>query len=390
MVGAERRVGRLSDWCPDVDGRELSAPRSAEPPGTRMDEREPVGKGVQNLVRVVAARATSLRTRKIAIIGLTESAGRVIRKLQDQHAASVSLPKVFDDRASRRPEGLHSMKVAGSVDDLIEYARSHSTDTIILALPSKATTRINEIVARLSSLPVDIIITDNSAGSRGEADRYTFIAGERFPILVERPISGFKAFLKKSFDIIFASVVLVICAPLLLFIALLIRIDSPGGALFRQRRMGFNNRPFTILKFRTMIADAADREGSFGTQYGDPRVTRVGRVLRHFSIDELPQFLNVLAGSMSVVGPRPQAVSMRIGDRRYVDAVARYIERHKVKPGLTGWAQVNGSRDGIYTLDTAAWAVSMDLEYIRKWSLWLDIKIIWKTIGMILCGRGAH
>lgn len=208
-------------------------------------------------------------------------------------------------------------------------------------------------------------------------------------MLVERPIHWFVATMKRLFDIVIAAGVLIGTAPLLLLVALLVVLDSPGGVLFRQQRIGFNNRPFSILKFRTMVMDASDQEGNLGTQQRDPRVTRAGHVLRRFSIDELPQLINVLVGSLSVVGPRPQATTMRIGDRRYADAVVQYIERHKVKPGLTGLAQVSGSRSSIYTLETAARAVSKDLEYIENWSLWLDARIVWKTVDLVLSRRNG-
>ena len=172
-------------------------------------------------------------------------------------------------------------------------------------------------------------------------------------------------------DIVLSLSALAFCAPLLLLIALLVFLESPGGVLFRQPRAGFNNQPFTMLKFRTTIAEAP------GQQAGNPRATRLGRFLRRCGLDELPQLLNVLGGSMSVVGPRPRA------------AAPHCSPRHRMKPGLTGWAQVNEARDGIHGPEEAARAAALDLDYARRWSIWLDIRIVLRTIGMVLSGRGA-
>ncbi|MGG5888695.1 exopolysaccharide biosynthesis polyprenyl glycosylphosphotransferase [Falsiroseomonas sp. HC035] len=330
---------------------------------------------------------------RVAIVCANHLADRLAQKLVFESRRPVELLGIFDDRSGRR-ENDAQFTISGRVDDLIAYARENPLDHIILALPSSATGRISELTARLRSLPVDIVILNEAAFEpevqplRGSGDAI-WLAGAHLSRLVERPMSGFGKAAKRAIDITLAMVILTLGAPFLALIALAIVLDSPGGVLFRQQRIGFNNRVFDVLKFRTMTNDAPDQEGVGGTLPDDPRVTRTGRVLRRFSLDELPQLLNVLKGDMSLVGPRPQAVNMRVGDRRYAEAVTQYIERHKVKPGMTGWAQVNGSRGGIRTLDKAAWAVSMDLEYIQNWSIRLDLLIIWRTIGMLLSGRDA-
>ena len=296
---------------------------------------------------------------------------------------------VFDDRgATREARGARS-PVAGNVDDLVGFARLHELDTIILTLPVSARERLRTISRQLRSLPTDVAILDDASAAERSVDDHLVIAGERLRVLSKRPISGVGATVKQTMDFALSFAAIVVFAIPMLLISILIALDSPGGVLFRQTRIGFNNKPFTMLKFRSMRNDARDQEGRHGTTFGDPRVTRMGRVLRRFSIDELPQLFNVLAGSMSLVGPRAQSIHMLVCNQPYIDAVDPYIERHRVKPGLTGWAQVNGARGGIHTLEKAAWAVSMDLEYIRNWSPALDIKIIWKTIWMVLGGRGT-
>jgi lipopolysaccharide/colanic/teichoic acid biosynthesis glycosyltransferase len=168
--------------------------------------------------------------------------------------------------------------------------------------------------------------------------------------------------------------------PVLVVVALAVKLDSPGPVLFRQPRLGFNDRPFTVLKFRSMYANASDLMASQQTSRRDPRVTRVGRWLRKLSLDELPQLFNVLSGDMSLVGPRPHAPHTRAGGQLLKDAMAEYVIRHQVKPGITGWAQINGARGELVTMDDLRRRVTFDLEYIQKWSVWFDLRIMSMTI----------
>ena len=239
---------------------------------------------------------------------------------------------------------------------------------MILALPPSARQRVDYYLAKLRALPVQVTIVQDVEEIGTEDGKVRWVAGERLVVLMDRPISRLGIAIKRAMDVAIASVALLVAAPFLLVAAIAISLESKGGVVFRQERIGFNNRPFTVLKLRTMSADAAGQDGSAQAVRGDARVTRVGAFLRRTSIDELPQLLNVLDGSMSLIGPRPQAVNMRIGDRRYSEAVAEYVVRHKVRPGLTGWAQINGTRAGIYTLEQAARAVDLDLHYVQNWS----------------------
>jgi exopolysaccharide biosynthesis polyprenyl glycosylphosphotransferase len=212
------------------------------------------------------------------------------------------------------------------------------------------------------------------------------------PILevIDRPLKNWRAIIKWIEDKFLGTVVLILVSPLLAITAILIKLDSQGPVFFVQRRFGLNNEVIRVLKFRTMHCARCDPSGAQRTVRNDPRVTRVGRVLRWLSIDELPQLINVLRGDMSLIGPRPHAIAMKAGDRLYCDAVEQYLHRHRVKPGVTGWAQVNGLRGEVDTFEKAHARVAHDLYYIEHWSPWLDLKILLKTVGILLFHEDAY
>ena len=198
--------------------------------------------------------------------------------------------------------------------------------------------------------------------------------------LVRRPLDGWRYVLKSVEDQVLAAGMLVVAAPAMLGIALAVKLDSPGPVFYRQHRRGFSGEPIALLKFRTMFVEQCDPpDASEITQAsrGDPRVTRIGRFLRRTSLDELPQLFNVLRGEMSVIGPRPHAVAH---DRHYADLIDDYLGRHRVKPGMTGWAQVHGYRGETRTIDQMRRRIELDLEYIDQWSLWLDLQIFYRTL----------
>ena len=208
--------------------------------------------------------------------------------------------------------------------------------------------------------------------------------------IADRPLKHWRAIAKWIEDQVLSVLLLIFLGPLMAIVALLIKLDSPGPVFFAQERFGFNNDVIRVLKFRTMFIDRGDQSGARRTVQNDPRVTRVGRVLRALSIDELPQLINVLRGDMSLVGPRPHAIAMRAGGRLYGEAVEQYLHRHRVKPGITGWAQVNGLRGEVDTLAKAHARVAHDLYYIEQWSLWFDLKILLKTVGILASRDNAY
>jgi exopolysaccharide biosynthesis polyprenyl glycosylphosphotransferase len=208
--------------------------------------------------------------------------------------------------------------------------------------------------------------------------------------LTEQPLTDWQQVLKRVEDMVLAGVLIALLSPLMLAIALAVKLTSRGPVLFKQRRYGFNDRLFPVLKFRSMRAEISDPDGGEQARPGDARVTRLGALLRRSSLDELPQLFNVLRGDMSLVGPRPHPVSMKAADRRYEDLVQEYAARHRVKPGITGWAQVNGWRGDTRTQERALQRIEHDLFYIENWSISFDMKILLMTLPAVFSGKNAH
>jgi exopolysaccharide biosynthesis polyprenyl glycosylphosphotransferase len=237
---------------------------------------------------------------------------------------------------------------------------------------------------------VDIVLAPDLMGFNATDQETAEMAGLKLHSLAHRPIREPQRLLKTAFDFMTALSALFFMSPLLVAIAAIIKLDSNGPILFRQRRQGLGDRLFDVYKFRTMYGDLGDPNGAKQTRRGDPRVTRIGALLRKTSLDELPQLLNVLRGEMSLVGPRPHTPDMLIGDKKHYEIVAEYSFRHRVKPGITGLAQVNGYRGAVDTADQLKARVDLDLYYIDHWSLWLDIKILWRTAFVCFSGRNAY
>ena len=250
---------------------------------------------------------------------------------------------------------------------------------VVVALPLGAVDRINTILGQLSSLVVDVFLTTDVAGLRFEGKQFTAIGTNPVVSVGTRPLKDWQAVKKAVFDRAIGGALLLGAALPLLVVAALIKLDSPGPVLFRQPRVGFDNRMFSIFKFRTMYTDMTDLLADKQTTRDDPRITRLGRFLRRYSIDELPQLLNVVQGNMSLVGPRPHAPNTKAADKLFADVVGQYAVRHRVKPGITGWAQVNGWRGETRTEEQLRQRVQFDLDYIQNWSLALDFKILWLT-----------
>jgi exopolysaccharide biosynthesis polyprenyl glycosylphosphotransferase len=263
-------------------------------------------------------------------------------------------------------------------------------DEIIIALPLNAGERLRSLFEKLKSLPVDLRLSIEPLAGMFSINGMDKIVDVPLLQISERPLKQWNGVIKKCEDLILASILLVIFAPAIALIALVIKFDSPGPVFFAQDRFGFNNAAIRVLKFRTMYLDKCDPTGAKRTVRNDPRVTRFGRFLRTFSLDELPQLINVFKGEMSLVGPRAHAIAMKAGDRLYHEAVDTYAQRHKVKPGITGWAQVNGHRGEIDTLEKARRRVNYDLEYIERWSLGFDFKILLMSVGVVIKYKSAY
>lgn len=316
--------------------------------------------------------------RKVAVIGHDGNASRVADLCAGRASEPVQFLGIFSDEPAR-PGG---PSVAGSVDELIDLSREMSIDDIVIAVPpdADALETVAQLRWRLRGVAVEVYILPHLAQGEDVVLPVEMFGPLPLVVVQRRPLSHAQALCKRLLDLAFGLILLVLLLPVLVAVAVAVKLDSPGPILFRQPRLGFNDRPFTVLKFRSMHASASDLMASRQTSRRDPRVTRVGRWLRKLSLDELPQLFNVLSGDMSLVGPRPHAPHTRAGGRLLKDAMAEYVIRHQVKPGITGWAQVNGARGELVTMDDLRRRVTFDLEYIQKWSVWLDIRIISMTV----------
>jgi putative colanic acid biosynthesis UDP-glucose lipid carrier transferase len=318
-------------------------------------------------------------SRNAGIVGVTPAGLRLARALAEDPSQGVQVKGFYDDRAARRvddPEALTPEEPVGDFGQLVQHARSGKLDIVYVALPLKAEERISQVVRALADttatvyMAADLFVFDLMHGRWGEA------AGMPVVSIFESPFQGLSGWVKRLEDIALSIVILSLIAVPMLFIALAVKVTSKGPVFFVQRRYGLGGRPISVLKFRTMRV-AEDGGTIKQAQRNDPRVTPLGAFLRRTSLDELPQFLNVLAGSMSVVGPRPHAVAH---NELYRSQIHGYMLRHKVKPGITGWAQVNGWRGETDTVEKMQRRIEHDLYYINNWSFLWDMKIIFLTL----------
>jgi Undecaprenyl-phosphate glucose phosphotransferase len=268
-----------------------------------------------------------------------------------------------------------------------DLVQAGAADLIIIALPEADSRRIRAIVRRMSAVAVDIRLAPDTARFYRPDARVSSIGGLPLLHLRDKPLSGMAAASKRAEDLAIGLPLLCLAAPFLLLIALAIRLDSPGPVFFVQPRLGFNNRIIRVRKFRTMHVVQSDERGCRQAVRRDPRVTRVGRWLRRTSLDELPQLVNVIGGSMSLVGPRPHALGTEAAGRPFEAAAADYESRHRVKPGITGWAQVRGWRGETDTVEKLRRRVEHDLDYIAHWSLWFDLRILALTVAALWRGE---
>ena len=328
---------------------------------------------------------------RIAIYGADiGNARRVIDLLKIERLPHLKVVGFADDRKTRiDPNAIDGVTFIGGFDALLSMARSGQLDQVIIALPRVSQTRLDSISEQLSAAAIDVCILPREILELRASYRLNFI-GE-LPVLKiwQHPVRDLDGVLKEVQDRVLALIAVVLLSPLLAVVAIAIRVESRGPIIFVQRRFGFNNLEIPVLKFRSMYHDQSDISGAERTVRGDARVTRVGRIIRRLSIDELPQLFNVLRGEMSLVGPRPHATAMRVGERYYFDAVSGYGARHRVKPGITGLAQVRGLRGEISTIERAKRRVEYDIYYIEHWSPLLDLRIILETVAQLFYPRNA-
>jgi len=273
---------------------------------------------------------------------------------------------------------------------VLELARRGDLDQVLFCVPNMPRERLLTIVDQLSNVSVDVAVIPPEAIHLAPDYRVHLLG--QLPVLTlwQRPFRDMNGLVKRAEDVLIAGTAAIVLSPVMLLTALLVRLSSPGPIFFVQPRVGFNNELIRVLKFRTMYADQSDMKAEQTTTADDPRVTPIGRTLRKLSLDELPQLFNVISGDMSLVGPRPHATHMKVGDRYYQDAVRGYAGRHRVKPGITGLAQVKGVRGEIRTIERAKRRVELDCKYIENWSIWLDLWILAQTFRAVIWDRDAY
>lgn len=334
------------------------------------------------------ARDSGLTQRRAVVIGGGAKAAQLMQGLEARPDNDIRLCAIFDDREdARSPSQVSGLPKIGRFDDLIEFNKQAEIDLIIITIPIEAEERISWLMEKFSVLPQQVHLSSftsdfsfrDSRASEAAKRNASQAFGELIPA-AKGTFGAERRLTKRVFDILISSVAIVLLSPVLLITALAVRWDSPGPILFRQTRHGFSDRPIKVLKFRSMYDDQCDPHARKVVGRGDPRVTKVGRIIRKSSIDELPQLFNVLSGSLSLVGPRPHAVNAVSSDMdRFARIVDGYSARHRLPPGITGWAQINGWRGEIDDPEKLRNRFAHDLYYIENWSIWMDLKILFKT-----------
>lgn len=329
--------------------------------------------------------------RRAVIVGGGANAESLIRAVEQQPLNDIRICGIFDDRDNRRsPPVVAGYPKLGNISELIEFARIARIDMLIVSLPMAAEARVLSMLKKLWVLPVDIRLSAHANRLHFRPRAYSYIGAVPMLDIFDKPINDWDSVAKRAFDIVFSLVGILIFSPVMIAAAIAIKLETSGPVLFRQKRHGFNNEVIEVFKFRSMYTDQCDPAAKMVVVKNDPRVTRVGRFIRKTSIDELPQFFNALFGSLSLVGPRPHAVSAQSHNKLFDEVVDGYFGRHRVKPGVTGWAQINGWRGEIDTDEKIRMRTEYDLYYIENWSLWLDLKILLLTPIRLLNTKNAY
>lgn len=334
------------------------------------------------------ARRQGLLTPNVFIVGATANAQRFIEAAM--RTGEVNVLGLFDDRLRRAPVNILGVPLLGDTDALLNHRLAPYIDRVVIAITASAETRVRELSEKLGVLPHPLnLFVDGGTPDEDDATLARIAVGAEHSLSGWRDLRRRRIVAKRAMDLTLATFGLIAAGPVMLATALAVKLDSPGPVFFRQRRHGFNNEEFLVWKFRSMRHDAADAQAARQIRAGDDRVTRVGRFIRKTSLDELPQLFNVLRGEMSIVGPRPHAVGMRTAGVESSKLVAEYAHRHRMKPGLTGWAAIKGSRGPVDTPECVRRRVALDVEYIERQSFWLDLYIILMTVPCLLGDRSA-
>jgi len=333
-----------------------------------------------------------LLERRAVVVGGGKSAEELIRALEAQPDNDIRICGIFDDRKDERsPSVVAGYPRLGTIAELVAFGRIAAVDLLIVSFPLTAESRLLQILKQLWVLPVDIRLSAHTNRLRFRPRTYSFVGKVPFLDVVDKPIADWDVVAKWLVDHILGALILLLAAPVMALVALAIRLDSKGPVLFKQKRYGFNNELIEVYKFRSMYVDQSDAHAAKLVTKGDPRVTRVGRFIRKTSLDELPQLFNVVfKGNLSLVGPRPHAVQAKAANHLYNEVVDSYFARHRVKPGITGWAQINGWRGETDTEEKIQHRVEHDLYYIENWSVLLDLYIILVTPFRLFSTENAY
>lgn len=324
-------------------------------------------------------------TRKIAVVGADRQAADLVSRISRMRNPWIDLVGIFDHRPDNHSAvSTEDSQQYDSCDDLVSYARKRDLDEVIVTW--SASDHLSEFHHSLKELPVEFRFLGPDVSSfRAAKWKFNSIAGVPTLDLAYTPLAGWRLLVKGLLDKVLALMLMILIGPLMLLIALVIKLDSPGPALFVQKRYGYNNRPFSVYKFRTMRSEFSHETRQ--ARRNDARVTRIGAWLRRFSLDELPQLFNVINGSMSLIGPRPHPIPLNV---KFADRIEYYYARHRIKPGITGWAQVNGLRGETETAHRMKKRIEYDLYYIENWSIVLDLQILFATVRAVVSQKNAY
>jgi len=323
--------------------------------------------------------------RTAVIVGAGILGAKVERALHEGNAKGIDFLGFFDDRIDDRQDPAANRKLLGDLTCLSDFVRAHTVQEIYITLPLGSQPRIVELLEQIQGTTASLYFVPDVFGISIIQGRLQDINGVPVVGICETPFTGTNGLAKRVSDVVLSSLILLLISPVMLAVAIGVKVSSPGAIIFRQRRNGLDGEEIIVYKFRSMRAEEDGKDIKQATKQ-DPRVTRFGAFIRRSSLDELPQFINVLQGRMSIVGPRPHAVAH---NEEYRQLIKAYMVRHKVKPGITGWAQVNGMRGETDTIEKMKARVEYDLEYLRNWSLALDLQIIVRTAGLVIFDRHA-
>src|SRR5574340_46007 len=324
--------------------------------------------------------------RRSVIVGANELGRKLADRIHQQRSLMIRVEAFFDNRSGSRCEPELKNLLFGGIDDVATYVAEHDIDLVYITLPMFNHPSVTDLVNSLKDTTASVYFVPDVFMFDLVQAHMDNVNGIPVISVFETPLTGINAVHKRAFDIVSASLILLTIVPLMLLIAVLVKTTSKGPVLFKQRRYGVDGEEILVYKFRSMNVCEDNKVVTQATK-NDVRVTRIGAILRRTSLDELPQFINVLQGTMSIVGPRPHAVAH---NEHYRKLIHGYMWRHKVKPGITGWAQINGYRGETETIDKMEGRVIYDIAYLKNWSVWLDITIIFRTIKLVLKDSKAY